>query len=51
MRVVRGPSIGLRLDVLRAAISGVDVRLIAVCVDDQLSASRIVELTRAEFPN
>ena len=26
---------GLRLDVLRAAISGADVRLIAVCVDDR----------------
>jgi glutathione-regulated potassium-efflux system protein KefB len=36
---------GLRLDVLRAAISGADVRLIA-----GLAASRIVELARAEFP-
>jgi voltage-gated potassium channel Kch len=42
---------GLRLDVLRAAISGADVRLIAVCVDDRLAASRIVELARAEFPD
>jgi glutathione-regulated potassium-efflux system protein KefB len=42
---------GLRFDVLRAAISGADVRLIAVCVDDRLAASRIVELARAEFPD
>jgi hypothetical protein len=42
---------GLRLDVLRAAISGADVRLIAICVDDRLAASRIVELARAEFPD
>src|SRR6202030_103622 len=41
---------GLRLDVLRAAISGADVRLIAVCVDNRVAASRIVELARAEFP-
>jgi glutathione-regulated potassium-efflux system protein KefB len=41
---------GLRLDVLRAAISGADVRVIAVCVDDRSAATRIAELARAEFP-
>jgi hypothetical protein len=34
---------------LRAAISGADVRLIAVCVGDRLAASRIVELARLSF--
>ena len=42
---------GLRLDVLRAAISGADVRLIAVCIDDRSVATRIVDLARAEFPD
>src|SRR6185295_7559994 len=40
---------GTRLDVLRAA--GLDkARLIAICVDNQDDTSRIVDLTRAEFP-
>jgi voltage-gated potassium channel Kch len=41
---------GGRLDVLRAAI-GTEVRLVAVCVDKQEAANRIVDLVRAEFPN
>jgi monovalent cation:proton antiporter-2 (CPA2) family protein len=40
---------GTRLDVLRAA-STADTRLIAVCVDNRESASRIVDIVRAEFP-
>jgi glutathione-regulated potassium-efflux system protein KefB len=40
---------GARLDVLRAAISA-EVRLVAVCVDKQEAANRIVDLVRAEFP-
>jgi glutathione-regulated potassium-efflux system protein KefB len=40
---------GTRLDVLRAAGAG-KVRLIAVCVDDRDSASRIVDLLKSEFP-
>jgi glutathione-regulated potassium-efflux system protein KefB len=40
---------GTRLDVLRAA--GLDrARLIAICVDDQESCNKIVDLTKAEFP-
>jgi monovalent cation:proton antiporter-2 (CPA2) family protein len=40
---------GTRLDVLRAA--GADkASLVAVCVDAQASADRIVDLVRAEFP-
>ena len=40
---------GTRLDVLRA--SGADkVRAIAVCVNDKVAATRIVQLVRAEFP-
>src|SRR2546423_1884609 len=40
---------GTRLDVLRAA--GLDkARLIAICVDNQDDTSRIVDLTKAEFP-
>jgi glutathione-regulated potassium-efflux system protein KefB len=40
---------GTRLDVLRAA--GLDkARLIAICIDDQESANKIVDLTKAEFP-
>ncbi len=42
---------GLRLDVMRAAMSGADVRLIAVCVDDQIAATGIVELARSQFPD
>jgi glutathione-regulated potassium-efflux system protein KefB len=40
---------GTRLDVLRAAGAG-EARLIAVCIDDAPSASRIVDLVRAQFP-
>ena len=40
---------GTRLDVLRAASTD-DTRLIAVCVDNRESASRIVDIVRAEFP-
>jgi voltage-gated potassium channel Kch len=40
---------GGRLDVLRAAIS-TQVRLVAVCVDKQDAANRIVDLVRADFP-
>jgi voltage-gated potassium channel Kch len=40
---------GERLDVLRAAGAG-SARLIAVCVDKETSADRIVELVRSEFP-
>ena len=39
---------GTRLDVLRAA-GAADARLIAVCVNDQQAATRIVEIARAEF--
>ncbi len=40
---------GTRLDVLRAA--GLDkARLIAICIDDQESCNKIVELTKVEFP-
>ena len=40
---------GTRLDVLRAA--GLDkARLIAICIDDQESVNKIVDLTKAEFP-
>jgi voltage-gated potassium channel Kch len=40
---------GTRLDVLRAA--GLEkARLIAICIDDQESVNKIVELTKAEFP-
>src|ERR1700730_1385665 len=41
---------GTRLDVLRIAIAA-DVRLVAVCVDRQEAANRIVDLVRAEFPD
>jgi glutathione-regulated potassium-efflux system protein KefB len=40
---------GTRLDVLRAA-GAVEVRLIAICVNDREAASRIVDLVHAEFP-
>jgi glutathione-regulated potassium-efflux system protein KefB len=40
---------GTRLDVLRAA-GAVEVRLIAICIDDREAASRIVDLVNAEFP-
>jgi glutathione-regulated potassium-efflux system protein KefB len=40
---------GTRLDVLRAA-GAVEVRLIAICIDDREAASRIVDLVHAEFP-
>jgi glutathione-regulated potassium-efflux system protein KefB len=40
---------GTRLDVLRAA--GLDkARLIAICIDDQESCNKIVDLAKAEFP-
>jgi monovalent cation:proton antiporter-2 (CPA2) family protein len=40
---------GTRLDVLRAA--GLDkARMIAICIDNQDAANRIVELVQAEFP-
>ena len=40
---------GTRLDVLRAA--GLEqARLIAICIDKEEPANRIVDLTRAEFP-
>jgi len=40
---------GTRLDVLRAA--GLDkARLVAICVNNQESCNKIVELTKAEFP-
>jgi len=39
---------GTRLDVLRAA-GAVEVRLIAICVNDREAASRIVHLVHAEF--
>jgi monovalent cation:proton antiporter-2 (CPA2) family protein len=39
---------GRRLDVLRAA-GAVRARVIAVCVDDQASATQIVEVVKAEF--
>jgi monovalent cation:proton antiporter-2 (CPA2) family protein len=41
---------GTRLDVLRAA-GAVEVRLIAICIDDREAASRIVDLVRAQFPD
>jgi glutathione-regulated potassium-efflux system protein KefB len=41
---------GARLDVLRAAGAGGDVRLVAVCVDAQATADHIVDLVRSEFP-
>lgn len=40
---------GTRLDVLRASGAG-KARGIAVCVDKQVTADRIVELVRSEFP-
>jgi monovalent cation:proton antiporter-2 (CPA2) family protein len=40
---------GTRLDVLRAAGAG-EARLIGVAVDDRVSAVRIVEMAKAEFP-
>lgn len=41
---------GCRLDVLRA--SGAEkVRLIAVCINDQKAANKIVELIKSEFPH
>jgi glutathione-regulated potassium-efflux system protein KefB len=40
---------GTRLDVLRQSGAGT-ARAIAVCIDDKLSANRIVELVRSEFP-
>ncbi|MBV8827445.1 MAG: cation:proton antiporter [Bradyrhizobiaceae bacterium] len=40
---------GTRLDVLRAAGAG-NARVIAVCIDDKRAATRIVEMTRSEFP-
>src|SRR5258708_12666095 len=40
---------GTRLDVLRAA--GLEkARLIAICIDDQEAANKIVDLTKAQFP-
>ncbi len=39
---------GRRLDVLRAA-GAADARLIAVCIDDPETASRVVDLVHAEF--
>jgi monovalent cation:proton antiporter-2 (CPA2) family protein len=41
---------GTRLDVLRAAGAG-SVELVAICVDNQESALKIVDLFRTEFPN
>ena len=40
---------GGRLDVLRAAGAG-EARLVAICIDDETTADRIVDLVRAEFP-
>jgi glutathione-regulated potassium-efflux system protein KefB len=40
---------GTRLDVLRAA-GAVDARLVAICVNDRETASRIVDLVLADFP-
>jgi monovalent cation:proton antiporter-2 (CPA2) family protein len=40
---------GTRLDVLRAA-GAVEARLVAICVDNRDSASRIVDLVQADFP-
>lgn len=40
---------GTRLDVLRAS-GAATARAIAVCVDEQAAANRIVELVRSEFP-
>jgi glutathione-regulated potassium-efflux system protein KefB len=40
---------GTRLDVLRAS-RAVEVRLIAVCVDDVAAANRIVDLVREDLP-
>ena len=40
---------GTRLDVLRAA-RAIDVRLIAICINDREAASRIVDLVQADFP-
>ena len=40
---------GRRIDVLRAS-GAATVRAIAICIDDRTSASRIVELARATFP-
>ena len=40
---------GARLDILHAAGAG-DASLVAVCVDKQEAATRIVELLKAEFP-
>ena len=40
---------GTRLDVLRAA-RAVEVRVIAICINDREAASRIVDLILAEFP-
>ncbi len=41
---------GTRIDVLRAAGAG-KARLIAVCVDDQDAANKIVDLVRSDFPD
>ena len=41
---------GTRLDVLRAC-GAANARAIAVCVDDRVAASRIVELVNSEFPH
>jgi glutathione-regulated potassium-efflux system protein KefB len=40
---------GTRLDVLHACGAG-RARVIAVCIDDRVAATRIVELVRHEFP-
>jgi glutathione-regulated potassium-efflux system protein KefB len=40
---------GARLDILHAA-GAADASLVAVCVDNQEAATRIVELLKAEFP-
>lgn len=41
---------GTRLDVLRAAGAG-NVQMIAVCVDDRATATRIVDLVNEQFPD
>jgi monovalent cation:proton antiporter-2 (CPA2) family protein len=40
---------GTRLEVLRAA-GAKNARVVAVCIDNRIAASRIVDLIRAEFP-
>ena len=40
---------GTRLDVLRAAGAD-DARLVAICIDDEDTTNRIVDLVRGEFP-